>query len=107
MFNEITTAVSYYNCDENFHKLSEIAKKVVVEPSQLARWALCETETYNTVIASNIKKGIRNQIQKQDKIESVGIKVLENIKNNQSLGFENERKLLNEVGEWKLKDYLN
>lgn len=99
VFNEITKAVSYYNCDENFYKLSEIAKKVVVEPSQLARWALCETETYNTVVASNIKKSIRNQIQKQDKIESVGIKVLENIKNNQALDFENERKLLNEVEE--------
>ena len=62
------------NAQENFDKLSDIAKSVVVNPSQLSQWATSEITEFNTVIASNIKKSIRNKIQFQEKCESVDFK---------------------------------
>mgnify|MGYP002659046473 CR=1 FL=1 len=74
IFSEINSAISYYNAQENFDKLSDIAKSVVVNPSQLSQWATSEITEFNTVIASNIKKSIRNKIQFQEKCESVDFK---------------------------------
>lgn len=97
IFQEIIKAVSYYDCKENFNNLSDIAKDVVKEPSQLARWALSNVDDFSTVIASNIKRSIRNSLQKSEKIESIGKNVLEQIalkeQTNKNL-LENSKKLL-------------
>ena len=79
IFREIDGAISWYNQDENFNKLSEMAKKVVGTPSQLAQWALSDVTKYNTVIASNIKRSIRKQLDEQKARESVGEQVLAKI----------------------------
>lgn len=97
IFQEIIKAVSYYDCKDNFNNLSDIAKDVVKEPSQLARWALSNVDDFSTVIASNIKRSIRNSLQKSEKIESIGKNVLEQIslkeQTNKNL-LENSKKLL-------------
>lgn len=97
IFQEIIKAVSYYDCKENFNNLSDIAKDVVKEPSQLARWALSNVDDFSTVVASNIKRSIRNSLQKSEKIQSIGENVLEHIalkeQTNKNL-LENSKKLL-------------
>lgn len=73
IFLEIDKAISIYDVDENFNKLSDIAKKVVGSPSQLASWGQCDINSYNTVIASNIRRSIRNNLaikQKNDLLKT-------------------------------------
>ena len=99
IFNEINKAISFYNSKENFNNLSDVAKRVVVNPSNLSSWAMCENEDFNTVVASNIRKSIRNQLSIENKKQSIGIETLNKIKanvieqENKNL-LENSKKLL-------------
>lgn len=88
IFKEINGAISFYNTQDKFDKLSDVAKKVVGTAGQLSSWAGSDVDTFNSVIASQIKKSIRNQFDRQAKIESVGIgnlKMLEEAKNKKLL----------------------
>jgi len=51
-----------YGYEVNFDKLSKLAKRVVGTPSQLLSWGSCDVDSFQTVVASNIKRSIRNQI---------------------------------------------
>ncbi len=54
-----------YHAEEDFEKLSPMAKKVVGQPSQLREWAMLESEVIDSVIQSNMKNRIKD-IQKRD-----------------------------------------
>lgn len=71
IFIEIDKAIDYYNSKEKFEKLSNIAKSVVGDPCRLAAWSQCESDEFNTVIASQIRRGIRNKIEVFKKIETL------------------------------------
>lgn len=79
VFNEIDKAIGYYGSKEKFEKLSPIAKKVVGDASRLASWGMCDISEFNTVVASQIRRSIRNELQRQEKIESVGIDTLKQL----------------------------
>lgn len=79
VFNEIDKAIGYYGAKEKFEKLSPIAKKVVGDASRLASWGMCDISEFNTVVASQIRRSIRNELQRQEKIESVGMDTLKQL----------------------------
>ena len=68
---EIEKAVCSGNQIKAFNELSDIAKKVVGSPSKLASWGQCSVEIYNSVIESNLRKAIKEQIKNFEKIENV------------------------------------
>lgn len=47
---------SIYNSREEFEKLPEEAKRVVVRPDQLAEWAMMSSDEVNTVVRSNFRR---------------------------------------------------
>ena len=73
IFIEIDKAIDYYSAKEKFEKLSPIAKRVVVDPAQLGRWACCEINEFNTVVASQIRRAIRVELERENKKISAGI----------------------------------
>lgn len=74
IYDEINRAIGIWFTKDKFDKLSDVAKSVVKTPAQLAQWALVDRSEFNTVVASNIKKSIKNQIQKRERGEILGIK---------------------------------
>ena len=79
IFAEIDNAISMYWAEENFENLSQTAKNVVISPKNLVMWAMSEIEHYNTVITSNIKRSIRNELQRENKIQSIGVSTLKTL----------------------------
>lgn len=73
VLNEIERAISYYNARENFQDLSSVAKRVVGSAGKLREWAVMEAEAFNSVIASNLRKAIQVELERVDKVESVGL----------------------------------
>lgn len=92
IFNEIRKAISSYNTNERFERLSPIAKRVVGFAGQLGAWAISDINDFNTVISSNIKRSIRCQLEKEKQIQSIGIETFDRI-NNKMLNSE-EKKLI-------------
>ncbi len=81
ILSEISKAVSFYNTEENFEKLSPMAKTVVGHSSQLALWASVALEEYATVVESNLRKAIRQKaLLHRLKQESVSLLNYENKK---------------------------
>lgn len=66
-FSEIEKAISYSNSKENYAKLSEFSKKIVVGPWKLAQWAN-DSQGFNTIISSRLLKEIENTL-KQEELE--------------------------------------
>lgn len=64
---------------EKFEKLSPIAKKVVGDSSNLYKYGLVDMNDYNTFVVSNLKKSIKANLERQEKIQSIGENVLEHI----------------------------
>lgn len=52
-----------YNADAEFDSLPDSLKSVVGSPSQLRDWATMDSETFNSVVASNFRKSYRVRIQ--------------------------------------------
>lgn len=70
-----------YHAEEDFEKLSPMAKKVVGQPSQLREWAMLESEVIDSVIQSNMKNRIKD-IQKRDlEISAMPIEIQTMIQN--------------------------
>lgn len=70
-----------YHAEEDFEKLSPMAKKVVGQPSQLREWALLESEVIDSVIQSNMKTRIKD-IQRRDlEISAMPIEIQAMIQN--------------------------
>lgn len=66
---------STYNSVEEFNKLPDICKEIVVSPRQLLNWV--EDDSFNSVARSNFLKSFREKVQKKEEEE----KLPENIKN--------------------------
>lgn len=64
---------------EKFEKLSPIAKKVVGDSSNLYKYGLVDMNDYDTFVVSNLKKSIKANLERQEKIQSIGENVLEQI----------------------------
>lgn len=70
-----------YHAEEDFEKLSPMAKKVVGQPSQLREWAMLESEVIDSVIQSNMKSRIKD-IQRRDlEISAMPIEIQAMIQN--------------------------
>lgn len=99
IFNEINNAISLYDTQEKFDKLSKIAKIVVGSAGNLGAWAGMEIGTFNSVVASNIRRSIRTQLEREQQIESIGHETLEKIAYNigveKQLQEKQQKKLLN------------
>lgn len=50
---------SAYNSGEEFKKLPPVVQRLVGSPSQLREWAVMDTETFNSVVASNFQRSYR------------------------------------------------
>ena len=50
---------SNYNSQEEFEKLPEQIQRVVGSPNQLREWAVIDTDTLHTVVASNFQRSFR------------------------------------------------
>lgn len=81
IFLEIDRAIcgGYYHAKENFEKLSPIAKKVVGDSSRLASWGQTNKIDFNTFVVNDIKKAIRNELDRQNQVESIGFDKLQQI----------------------------
>lgn len=116
---EIRKAISNgkYGSQQEFEKLSPIAKRIVGSPRTIFDWACMDLDEFNTVITSNIRRSARNQIEVQGKmqvIENQGLKELvAGVSNNHSLDnhmqklIENDKrkaekeKICKEIGIWE------
>ena len=87
ILNEIEKAISYYKARDNFQNLSSIAKRVVGSAGKLQQWAVMDAEAFNSVVASNLKRAIQVELERVDKIESVGIDKMVELQN--KLGISN------------------
>lgn len=76
IFNEIDRAIDYYYAKENFEKLSPIAKKVVGHYGNLASWGQSNKDDYNKYISVSIKMAIRNELDRQQQMDSIGLEQL-------------------------------
>lgn len=50
---------SNYNSGEEFKKLPEVVQRLVGAPSQLREWAAMDSETLNSVVASNFQRSYK------------------------------------------------
>ena len=50
---------SNYNSNEEFNKLPVIVQRLVGAPSQLREWAMMDSETLNSVVASNFQRSYK------------------------------------------------
>ena len=50
---------SNYNSNEEFNKLPVIVQRLVGGPSQLREWAMMDSETLNSVVASNFQRSYK------------------------------------------------
>ena len=57
-----------YNADTEFAKLPDTLKAVVVSPEQLKDWASMDSETFNSVVASNFRRSYRVQLDRKKEL---------------------------------------
>lgn len=70
IFIEIKQAITYYEVNEKFEKLSPVAKAVVGKPFQLAAWSQIQQGEL-LVLESNLHKSIRAKLQDYKKQLSI------------------------------------
>ena len=66
-WNRVREAISngYYGADKEFAKLPAVLQRLVGSPNQLRDWATMETETLNTVVASNFMRSYRVRAERE------------------------------------------
>ena len=62
---------SLYNATEEFNKLPTTLKKLVGSPRQLREYALMDSKTMNSVIASNLSRSYKILINRENTINSL------------------------------------
>lgn len=62
---------SSYNCGEEFRKLPPILQTLVGNPRQLKEWALSDSQTINTVVASNLQRSYRVLQERQKYLDAL------------------------------------
>lgn len=72
-WNLVSTALrnGIYGSKEEFYKLPPIVQKIVGNHNQLREWAAMDSETVQTVIASNFQRSYRVRAQKQREYDSL------------------------------------
>lgn len=65
------TRNSLYNCGEEFEKLPPILQRLVGHPRQLREWAASDSQTINTVVASNLQRSYRILQERQKDLEAL------------------------------------
>lgn len=60
-----------YNCGEEFKKLPPILQTLVGNPRQLREWALSDSQTINTVVASNLQRSYRVLQERQKEFDAL------------------------------------
>lgn len=60
-----------YGAETEFEKLSDTAKRMVGEPTQLREWAQLPSEDIDTIIQSNFKKRFETMQKRQAEIDSM------------------------------------
>lgn len=50
---------SAYNSGDEFRKLPEVVQRLVGTPAQLREWAVMDSETFNSVVASNFQRSYK------------------------------------------------
>ena len=60
-WNHVVKAVgnSAYNSGEEYQKLPPVVQRLVGSPSQLREWAVMDSETFNSVVASNFQRSYK------------------------------------------------
>jgi hypothetical protein len=53
---------SLYHSDEEFEKLPELLRRIVVTPNQLREWAMMDIDSLGSVVASNFMRSYRNRV---------------------------------------------
>lgn len=63
LWREVRPAIrnGLYNCEAEFDKLSEPAKKLVGDPQQLREWAMMESEKIDSYIMKSFKDGVESK----------------------------------------------
>lgn len=66
-WNHVVRAVgnSNYNSADEFKKLPEVIQRLVGAPSQLREWAAMDSETFNSVVASNFQRSYKARAKKE------------------------------------------
>lgn len=65
------TRNSTYNCGEEFDKLPPILQQLVGHPRQLREWAVSDSQTINTVVASNLQRSYRVLQERQKELDAL------------------------------------
>lgn len=65
------TRNSLYNCGEEFRKLPPLLQKLVGNPRQLREWASADSQTINTVVASNLQRSYRVLQERQREMDAL------------------------------------
>ncbi len=53
---------SLYHSDDEFEKLPEMIRRIVVTPNQLREWAMMDIDSLGSVVASNFMRAYRNRV---------------------------------------------
>ena len=59
---------SIYNSDKEFEKLPPILQRLVGSPNMLREWAMMDTDTVNSVVASNLMRSFK-AIKETDRVQ--------------------------------------
>lgn len=62
---------SAYSAKEEFEKLPETVRRLVGAPSQLRDWAMMDSDTLNSVIASNFQRSYRAAAQREREVSKL------------------------------------
>lgn len=65
------TRNSTYNSVEEFKKLPPVLQKLVGSPMQLREWAVSDSQTINTVVASNLQRSYRVVAERQRELDAL------------------------------------
>jgi hypothetical protein len=66
--HEMTEA---YDSRKEFDKLPKLIKRLVGEPSQLKEWAMVDTDTLQTVVASNFQRSYRARAESEREYQAI------------------------------------
>lgn len=74
-WNEVRKAISSFDVNDSFNKLSLLTQKAVGSPKMLREWGRMDESTVNSVIASNFKKEYRETLNKFKNNESLPLQI--------------------------------
>lgn len=77
VWREVRPAIrnGLYHFEEEFNKLSPMAKKMVGDPAQLREWAMLPSEDIDTVVQSNFKKRYETMTKRDAELNSMPTEV--------------------------------